>query len=71
MSDAETVSFRVDGMTCDHCKAAVTKEVQQVAGVHAVAVDLDSKIVQVSGEDLDRTSLAAAIDEAGYDAADA
>jgi copper ion binding protein len=61
--------FSVPGMSCGHCEAAVTREVGAVAGVAAVDVDLDSKLVTVRGEALDRDEIVAAIDEAGYDVA--
>ena len=64
----ETLTYRVDGMTCDHCKAAVTQEVTKVAGVAGVDVDLDTKLVRISGAQVDRNAVVAAIDEAGYDA---
>jgi len=60
-------TYLVTGMTCAHCKAAVTEEVARVAGVDAVAVDLDRKLVQVRGA-VDAAAVVAAIDEAGYDA---
>jgi copper chaperone len=61
--------FTVPGMSCGHCEAAVTREVGAVAGVAAVDVDLESKLVTVRGEALDRYEIVAAIDEAGYDVA--
>jgi copper chaperone CopZ len=65
-----TITVTVPGMTCGHCKAAVTDEVSTVAGVTAVDVDLDSKIVTISVADADRAGLMdeikAAIDEAGF-----
>jgi copper chaperone len=63
-----TLIYRVDGMSCEHCVVAVTGEVGDVAGVHAVDVDLASKLVRVSGAGIDDTAVVAAIDEAGYDA---
>jgi len=60
--------YRVDGMSCDHCKVAVTGEVSQVAGVRHVDIDLESKLVTVEGTDVDADAVVAAIDEAGYDA---
>ena len=63
-----TYTYRAAGMTCDHCKIAVTDEVSKVDGVSAVDVDLDAKLVQVHGADVDRAAVVAAIDEAGYDA---
>jgi len=66
-SEAELV-LRAEGMSCDHCRVAVTDEVSKVAGVSAVDVDLDSKLVRVSGAGVDSGAVVAAIDEAGYDA---
>ena len=65
----ETVTYRLPGMTCEHCKAAVTEELSAVTGVDSVAVDLDSKLVQIIGETLEDAALRAAIDEAGYEVA--
>jgi copper chaperone len=65
----ETRLYVVPGMHCGHCVAAVEEEVSAVAGVDAVAVDLDTKRVEVSGETLDDAAIRAAIEEAGYEAA--
>jgi copper ion binding protein len=59
-------TYTVEGMTCDHCVKAVTGEVTQLPGVDAVAVDLTNRTVTVSGDAVDDTAVAAAIDEAGY-----
>jgi copper chaperone CopZ len=64
----ETITYSVPGMSCGHCRAAITAEVSAVAGVRQVDVDLDTKLVAVSGESLDDAALVAAIDEAGYEA---
>ncbi len=64
-----TLTLSVPGMTCGHCEAAVKQEVGAVAGVTGVDVDLDTKDVAVSGTDLDRDAIVAAIDEAGFDVA--
>jgi copper chaperone len=61
-------TYLVAGMTCEHCRVAVTEEVTQVAGVASVDVDLDRKLVRVGGTDVDEAAVIAAIDEAGYDA---
>jgi copper chaperone len=60
--------YHVDGMTCSHCRVAVTQEVSKIADVVAVDVDLDSKLVRVYGSGVDSAVVVAAIDEAGYDA---
>jgi copper chaperone CopZ len=64
-----TITFSVPGMTCGHCVAAVSGELAKVAGVVDVRVDLDSKTVVVTGDGLDPSALAAAVDEAGFEAA--
>jgi len=63
-----THTYRAAGMTCEHCRIAVTDEVSKVDGVSSVEVDLDAKLVHVHGADVDRAAVVAAIDEAGYDA---
>jgi copper chaperone CopZ len=56
-------------MHCDHCTAAVSRELEAVTGVERVEVDLATRLVTVRGEALDDAALITAIDEAGYDAA--
>jgi copper chaperone CopZ len=64
----QTITYSVPGMSCGHCRAAITTEVSAVPGVETVEVDLDTKLVAISGENLDDAALVAAIDEAGYEA---
>ncbi len=62
-----TTTFRVEGLTCDHCRHAVTTEVSAVRGVETVTVDVQSGTVKVSADQpVDRSDIAAAVDEAGY-----
>jgi copper chaperone len=68
LSSLPHTTYVVAGMTCAHCKVAVTEEVTQVAGVASVDVDLETKLVRVHGSDVDHAAVVAAIDEAGYDA---
>ncbi len=63
----EELSFTVRGMTCGHCVAAVRAEIEKVPGIRAVTVDLQSKAVVVSGKNIDRSAVWAAVDEAGYE----
>ncbi len=64
---AETTTYNVPDISCQHCIDAITNEVSAVDGVTSVQVDLDYKTVTVVGGDL--TSISAAIDEAGFDIA--
>jgi copper chaperone len=66
---AEEVLYTVPGMHCAHCERAVKEELATVPGVAAVEVDLETKLVTVTGDALDDGALRAAIDEAGYEAA--
>jgi copper chaperone len=65
----ETITYRVPRMTCEHCERAVRDELSALAGVDAVAIDLETKVVEISGRALDDAALRAAIDEAGYEVA--
>jgi copper chaperone CopZ len=62
-----TSSYNVTGMTCAHCVASVTEEVQELPGVESVAVDLESGRLDVTSADpLDEERVRAAVEEAGY-----
>jgi copper chaperone len=64
----ETFTYSVPGISCGHCRAAITAEVTAVAGVETVDVDLETRRVTVNGDNLDDAALRSAIDEAGYEA---
>jgi copper ion binding protein len=67
-----TSTYTVTGMTCSHCVQAVTSEVSELPGVSAVEVDLASGAVTVtSAAPLADGDVRAAVDEAGYELADA
>lgn len=59
-------TYRINGMTCGHCVAAVDKELRTVPGVVAVQVDLAAGTATVTGEGFTDAAVAAAVDEAGY-----
>jgi copper chaperone len=66
MSIGTERTYVVDGMTCGHCSATITDEVQRVPGVNGVEVDLNRGTVTVRGADADDAAIRTAIDEAGY-----
>ena len=66
---SETITYSVPAIHCAHCAMSIREEVSEVDGVEGVAVDLDAKLVTVSGRTLDDAALRAAIQEAGYEAA--
>ena len=63
-----TRTFRIEGMNCSHCQAAVTRALKGVAGVESAEVDLDQAQAQV-GYDPEKVTverLAKAVQDAGY-----
>ncbi len=63
------ITYKVPDMSCGHCEAAVSSELQNVPGVASVVIAHDAKLVAVHGADLDDAALRAAIEAAGYHAA--
>jgi len=65
-----TISYPVTGMTCAHCVAAVTQEVEGLPGVSDVEIVLvvggTSRVSVTSAEPLPVEAVRNAIDEAGY-----
>jgi copper chaperone CopZ len=60
----QTLEFTVTGMTCQHCVASVTEEVNELAGVTEVDVDLAGGRLHVVG-DVTTEQVQAAVAEAG------
>ena len=63
------IKLNVEGMTCNHCKMAVTKALTELEGVSSVEVHLQEGTVDV---DYDETKvnvekLKEAIEDQGYD----
>jgi copper chaperone CopZ len=64
---SETSTYTVTGMTCGHCVASVTEEIEEIAGVESVDVVLESGTVTVTGRTpRERAAVEAAVTEAGY-----
>ena len=62
-----TNTYTVTGMTCGHCVASVTEEVQEIPGVSNVEVVLETGALTVtSDQPVDDTAVQAAVEEAGY-----
>ncbi|TYK50499.1 heavy-metal-associated domain-containing protein [Actinomadura decatromicini] len=62
-----TATYTVTGMTCGHCVSSVTEEVEQIAGVTGVDVDLPTGRVTVTSDAPIADGLIKdAVEEAGY-----
>ena len=64
-----TITLRVNGMTCGHCAANVKSALAAVPGVTEAKVDLAAKRAEVSGDNIDRAQVRQAVRDAGYDPA--
>ena len=61
-------SYKVEGMSCNHCKMAVENAVKALPGMSSAKVDLAAKTLKVE-YDSDKTTPAAikaAVEEAGF-----
>jgi copper chaperone len=65
----QEMTFSVPDVSCEHCRAAITRVVERVDGVRSVDVDLEAKLVTVRGEAVEAAAVRTAIDDAGYDIA--
>jgi copper ion binding protein len=67
-----STTYQVQGMTCGHCVNAVSTEVGALEGVKDVQVDLAAgRVTVTSDQPLSDDAVRAAVDEAGYELADA
>lgn len=61
-----TAVYTVEGMHCNHCKAAVEKAVGGLKGVTAAEVNLGAKTVTVTGT-VDAAAVRKAVEQAGFE----
>lgn len=64
--DGMKKTFTVDGMTCNHCKASVEKNLSALEGINHVEVDLVHKKVFVDGDNVDANTIQKTVDDLGY-----
>ncbi len=69
MSTVST-TVEVSGMTCGHCVSSVSEELESLAGVESVDVDLNaggiSTVTITSNKELSPAEIGEAVAEAGY-----
>ncbi|PRB68746.1 heavy metal-associated domain-containing protein [Arthrobacter sp. MYb213] len=67
---SSNITLKIDGLTCGHCVSSVTEELQEIAGVGAVEVDLvvggTSTATVATEAQVENSVFEAAISEAGY-----
>ncbi|WP_166986193.1 heavy-metal-associated domain-containing protein [Canibacter zhoujuaniae] len=63
----KSLNFTVTGMSCAHCEAAIRSELEELDGVHAVAVSAANGTLTVQADAaVTEQAIIAAVDEAGY-----
>jgi len=63
------MKIKVEGMSCNHCKMAVEKALQNITSVSKAEVDLEKGEVHVEYEpDINVEELKKAVRNAGYEA---
>ena len=64
-----TKVLKIEGMSCEHCKKAVTDALKKVTGVESVEVDLEAGRATVSFDPAraSESAMKEAVEEAGYE----
>ncbi len=65
-----SLSLKISGMHCSHCRAKVEQALRNVAGVYGATVDLDGGTAEVdfNGQQAAPEALVAAVKAVGYGA---
>ena len=61
-----TQTFKIDGMSYNHCRMTVEKAIAAIPGVEKVEVDLSAASATVEG-DFDSAAVVKAITDSGFD----
>lgn len=61
-----TVELKIEGMMCPHCEARVKSVLEAQSGVIEAIVSHNDGTAKISGNSLDRDSLASVVEDAGY-----
>jgi uncharacterized membrane protein YraQ (UPF0718 family)/copper chaperone CopZ len=62
----EIHTFRVEGMTCNHCKANVEKGLGSLEGVKEAMADPERNLVTIEGQGLSENTVAETVEGLGY-----
>ncbi|MCT4775836.1 MULTISPECIES: copper chaperone CopZ [Exiguobacterium] len=61
-------TLKVEGMTCNHCKAAVEGALTELDGVESAIVSLqDHRVDVIHNDKISKRAMIEAIEEQGYD----
>jgi len=63
----QNTTVKVNGMTCNHCKANVEKNLAALEGIKSINVDLATSRVTISGEEIDLDKVKSTVEDIGYE----
>ncbi|PJF32837.1 MAG: hypothetical protein CUN57_03810, partial [Phototrophicales bacterium] len=63
---AKTIKVRVEGMTCNHCKMNVERNLSQIEGIGEVVADPDHNEVVITGDHVDLEKIKSTVESIGY-----
>jgi len=59
-------TLKIEGMTCSHCEASVTRNLMKLDGIDEVIADKNTSEVKISGKKIDLKAIEKVVDEIGY-----
>jgi Cu+-exporting ATPase len=65
--EVDAMKIWIDGMSCEHCRKRVERQLEMLEEVRKVSVDLDAGIAFLSGAGLAPDRIVEAIKNAGYE----
>ena len=65
--DAIARTYTVEGMSCGHCEASVSEQVERIPGVTGAEADRRRGTLVVGGAGFSDDAVRDAVDEAGYE----
>ena len=60
-------TVKVNGMTCNHCKANVHNNLSTIEGIENIDIDLESGKVTMTGDEIDLTVVKSKVEGIGYE----
>jgi len=64
--DMAEKTIKVNGMTCNHCKANVQNNLSSIVGIENIEIDLESGKVKMTGESIDLDEVKNKVESIGY-----
>ncbi|MBT3206975.1 MAG: heavy metal-associated domain-containing protein [Bacteroidetes bacterium] len=65
-NNMEIITLKVQGMTCNHCKANVEKNITTLVGIEKVYADIKNNSVKINGNGIDLQKVKKTIESLGY-----